>query len=72
MCVQIKVDTATIEHLERMALVNFGNVAGIERLEHAIALAEQLDDVDTTGVEPMASVLEDRFVKSHIIIVHNH
>eukprot|EP00057_Strongylocentrotus_purpuratus_P031453 XP_784647.2 PREDICTED: glutamyl-tRNA(Gln) amidotransferase subunit C, mitochondrial [Strongylocentrotus purpuratus] len=57
---KVKVDPQTIENLERLALVNFNSSAGVERLEHAITLAEQLDDVDTTGVEPMASVLEDR------------
>ncbi|XP_071499797.1 glutamyl-tRNA(Gln) amidotransferase subunit C, mitochondrial-like [Diadema antillarum] len=55
-----KVNLETVEHLERLALVNFNNAAGVERLEHAIALAEQLDAVDTTGVEPMATVLEDQ------------
>ncbi|XP_041457461.1 glutamyl-tRNA(Gln) amidotransferase subunit C, mitochondrial-like [Lytechinus variegatus] len=57
---KVKVDPQTIENLERLALVNFNSSAGVERLEHAITLAEQLDDVDTTGVKPMASVLEDR------------
>ncbi|XP_072164315.1 glutamyl-tRNA(Gln) amidotransferase subunit C, mitochondrial-like [Diadema setosum] len=57
---QSKVNLETVEHLERLALVNFNSAAGVERLEHAIALAEQLDAVDTTGVEPMATVLEDQ------------
>ena len=51
-----------IEHLERLALVDFNNEAGIERLEAAIRLADQLYVVDTTDVKPMDSVLEDEYV----------
>ncbi len=50
-----------IEHLERLALVDFGNEAGIKRLEAAIRFADQIHLVDTEGVEPMDSVLEDRY-----------
>jgi len=49
-----------INHLERLALVEFGNEEGIERLTKAIRFADQMMLVDTTGVEPMTSVLEDR------------
>ena len=52
------IDPATIEHLERISLVDFANVAGIKRLEEAIKLAEVVTKVDTTGVEPLYSVLE--------------
>ncbi|XP_048467333.1 glutamyl-tRNA(Gln) amidotransferase subunit C, mitochondrial [Rhincodon typus] len=49
-----------IDHLERLALVDFRNQEGIERLADAIQFANQLHAVDTEGVEPMDSVLEDR------------
>ena len=39
--------------------MDFANVRGIERLEEAIDLAEKIVDVDTEGVEPLYSVLED-------------
>lgn len=48
-----------IEHLERLSLVDFGNEAGIQRLEAAIRFADQLRLVNAEGVEPMDSVLED-------------
>ncbi|XP_072020542.1 glutamyl-tRNA(Gln) amidotransferase subunit C, mitochondrial-like [Amphiura filiformis] len=54
------IDDETIDHLERLALVNFSNQAARERLTRAIEFANQLQLVDTAGVEPMASVLEDR------------
>merc|ERR1712098_564886 len=53
------IDSTTIEHLERISLVDFANVRGIERLEEAIKLADIIRTVDTTGVEPMYSVLEE-------------
>ncbi|XP_042297406.1 glutamyl-tRNA(Gln) amidotransferase subunit C, mitochondrial isoform X1 [Sceloporus undulatus] len=49
-----------LDHLERLALVDFRNWEGVERLEKAIEFAEQLHTVNTDGIEPMESVLEDR------------
>ena len=54
-----------INHLERMSLVEFNNQAGIERLSRAIESANQLHMVNTDGVEPMDSVLEDRWSYCH-------
>jgi aspartyl-tRNA(Asn)/glutamyl-tRNA(Gln) amidotransferase subunit C len=54
------IDSTTIDHLERISLVDFANVRGIERLEEAIRLAEVIKTVDTTGVEPMYSIMEDQ------------
>ncbi|PIK53425.1 Glutamyl-tRNA(Gln) amidotransferase subunit C, mitochondrial [Apostichopus japonicus] len=54
------VDDATVELLERLSLVNFNNQAGVKTLMDAVALADTLQVVDTTGVVPMDSVLEDR------------
>ena len=53
------IDQETIEHLERISLVDFANVRGIERLEEAIELADIISKVDTTNVEPLYSILED-------------
>lgn len=55
-----RVSAAVIERLERLALVNFGSREAVDRLEKAIAFADQLHAVDTDGVEPLESVLEDR------------
>ncbi|KAH0516946.1 Glutamyl-tRNA(Gln) amidotransferase subunit C, mitochondrial [Microtus ochrogaster] len=55
-----RVPAEKIEHLERLALVNFGSREAVARLEKAIAFAEQLHAVDTDGVEPLESVLENR------------
>ncbi|XP_008274805.1 glutamyl-tRNA(Gln) amidotransferase subunit C, mitochondrial [Stegastes partitus] len=49
-----------VDKLERLALVDFRTKQGLECLEKAIRFADQLHVVDTTGVEPMDSVLEDR------------
>ena len=44
---RVKIDKATIEQLERLSLVNFGNEEGIRTLEDAIAFAEPLKEVRT-------------------------
>lgn len=49
-----------VDKLERLALVDFRTKLGVECLEKAIRFADQLHVVDTSGVEPMDSVLEDR------------
>ncbi|RWS27896.1 glutamyl-tRNA(Gln) amidotransferase subunit C-like protein [Leptotrombidium deliense] len=46
--------------LEKLSLVNFANIEGIRRLEEAIKFADRLKEVNTDGVEPMYSVLEDQ------------
>lgn len=55
-----KIDEETIAHLERLSLVDCANRKGIETLEDAIAFADRILQVDTTGVEPLITVLEDR------------
>ncbi|XP_004464716.2 glutamyl-tRNA(Gln) amidotransferase subunit C, mitochondrial [Dasypus novemcinctus] len=55
-----RVTPEVIEHLERLALVDFGSQEAVTRLEKAITFADRLRAVDTDGVEPMESVLEDR------------
>ena len=41
---RVKIDSATIEQLGRLSLVNFGNEEGIRTLEDAIAFAEPLKE----------------------------
>ncbi|KAL9834606.1 glutamyl-tRNA(Gln) amidotransferase subunit C, mitochondrial isoform 6-T6 [Geothlypis trichas] len=55
-----KVSVEVLEHLEHLALVDFRDAEGVERLQKAIQFADQLHEVNTDGVEPMDSVLEDR------------
>ncbi len=57
-----RINAKTIEHLERLSLVDFANRAGIQRLEEAIRFADQILVVETDGVEPMISVLEEECV----------
>ncbi|XP_072271605.1 glutamyl-tRNA(Gln) amidotransferase subunit C, mitochondrial [Pyxicephalus adspersus] len=49
-----------IDHLERLALVDFRNQEGVQRLQSAVNFANQLHHVNTDGIEPLDSVLEDR------------
>lgn len=56
---KIKLDQKTILHLERLSLVDFTNVEGIERLEEAIEFAQPLHEINTENVEPMFTVQDD-------------
>ncbi|KAK7487897.1 hypothetical protein BaRGS_00020798 [Batillaria attramentaria] len=49
-----------VDHLERLSLVEFSNEEGLKRLNDAIQSANQLYIVNTDGVEPLDTVLEDR------------
>lgn len=55
----IKIDMDLVQHLERTSLVDFDNEEALKRLEEAVQFANTLFEVDTTGVEPLTSVLED-------------
>nr|XP_008505388.1 PREDICTED: glutamyl-tRNA(Gln) amidotransferase subunit C, mitochondrial isoform X1 [Equus przewalskii]XP_014597669.1 glutamyl-tRNA(Gln) amidotransferase subunit C, mitochondrial isoform X1 [Equus caballus]XP_014717944.1 glutamyl-tRNA(Gln) amidotransferase subunit C, mitochondrial isoform X1 [Equus asinus] len=68
-----RITAEVIEHLERLALVDFGSQEAVARLEKAIAFADRLRAVDTDGVEPMESVLEDRclYLRSDHVIEGN-
>ncbi|KAL4646659.1 glutamyl-tRNA(Gln) amidotransferase subunit C, mitochondrial [Arapaima gigas] len=55
-----KVPPDLVDQLERLALLDFRNQEGVECLEKAIRFAHQLHVVDTDGVRPMDSVLEDQ------------
>ncbi|XP_075023419.1 glutamyl-tRNA(Gln) amidotransferase subunit C, mitochondrial isoform X2 [Calonectris borealis] len=57
---QRKVTVEVLDRLEHLALVDFRDAEGVERLQKAIQFADQLHEVNTDGVEPMDSVLEDR------------
>ncbi|NXC45911.1 GATC amidotransferase, partial [Penelope pileata] len=54
------VTVEVLDRLELLALVDFRDAEGVERLRRAVRFAERLREVNTEGVEPMASVLEDR------------
>ncbi|XP_071619033.1 glutamyl-tRNA(Gln) amidotransferase subunit C, mitochondrial [Heliangelus exortis] len=55
-----EVTAEVLGHLEHLALVDFRDAEGVERLRRAIRFADLLQEVNTEGVEPMDSVLEDR------------
>lgn len=68
-----QIPTDLVDKLERLALVDFRTKQGLECLQKAIRFADQLHVVDTSGVEPMDSVLEDRYnTDNHNLTKHFH
>lgn len=55
----ISLDQSTVELLERLSLVDFSNTEAVTRLEEAVKFASVIMNVDTTGVAPMVTPLED-------------
>ncbi|XP_051749045.1 glutamyl-tRNA(Gln) amidotransferase subunit C, mitochondrial [Ctenopharyngodon idella] len=55
-----RVSPDLVDKLERLALVDFGSKEGVDCLEKAIRFADQLHVINTDGVDPMDSLLEDR------------
>ncbi|XP_014769567.1 glutamyl-tRNA(Gln) amidotransferase subunit C, mitochondrial [Octopus bimaculoides] len=54
------VDAKLVEKLERLSLVAFDSEVDVQRLRQTIKAANEVLSVDTTGIEPMISVHEDR------------
>ena len=67
---RVKIDKATIEQLERLSLVNFGNEEGIRTLEDAIAFAEPLKEVRNHIILNGGFACNDSLLltKKHILI----
>ena len=56
----IEIDLQLVEQLERISLVKFNNETGLKWLKDSVRSANQLLQVNTEGVEPFYSFLEDR------------
>ena len=57
------VDGETVALLERLSLVDFGSSEAVSRLEEAVRFAAPLSNVDTEGVEPLYTVLEEESLR---------
>ncbi|XP_054259327.1 glutamyl-tRNA(Gln) amidotransferase subunit C, mitochondrial [Macrosteles quadrilineatus] len=58
----VEIELSSIRYLERLSLVNFGNKEGIRILASSINFAENLLQKDTTGIQPLSTVLENRTI----------
>merc|ERR1712059_129447 len=56
---QVKISTDTVRHLERLSLVDFADKRGVMRLQEAVKEANVVVSLDTTGIEPLYSTLEN-------------
>lgn len=57
---EVKVENNTLALLERLSLVKFDSAEGIKVLEDSISFADQILHINTEGVEPLYTVLEDQ------------
>ncbi|XP_044760101.1 glutamyl-tRNA(Gln) amidotransferase subunit C, mitochondrial [Coccinella septempunctata] len=56
----VKIDRETVNLLERLSLVDCANEKSLKLIENAVNFASVIHSVDTEGVEPLVTVLEDR------------
>ncbi|KAI5651778.1 glu-tRNAGln amidotransferase C subunit domain-containing protein [Phthorimaea operculella] len=56
---KVNVDKNTIALLERLSLVKFDSEEGVKVLEDSIAFADKILHINTDGVQPLYSVLEN-------------
>ncbi|VDK84092.1 unnamed protein product [Litomosoides sigmodontis] len=52
-------DRALITHLERLSLVRFSDEQAVFNLKQAVRFANQLKLIDTTGIKPLETLLEN-------------
>ncbi|XP_055699588.1 glutamyl-tRNA(Gln) amidotransferase subunit C, mitochondrial [Phlebotomus papatasi] len=56
---KISIDEDTIHLLERLSLVNIDSKEALKIVEDSITFADKILDINTEGVEPLYTVLED-------------
>ncbi|KAH7693353.1 aspartyl/glutamyl-tRNA(Asn/Gln) amidotransferase subunit C [Aphelenchoides avenae] len=56
---EVKLDKAMLDKLERVSLLRFTSEEEILNLEEDIRLASKIFEVDTQGVEPLYSIVEE-------------
>uniref|UniRef100_A0A336MEY1 Glutamyl-tRNA(Gln) amidotransferase subunit C, mitochondrial n=1 Tax=Culicoides sonorensis TaxID=179676 RepID=A0A336MEY1_CULSO len=68
-----KIDKETLLLLERLSLVNIEDEEALKVLQDAIEFASQILDIDTEGVEPLYTVLENekQRLREDIPFTHN-
>ncbi|XP_053691123.1 glutamyl-tRNA(Gln) amidotransferase subunit C, mitochondrial [Sabethes cyaneus] len=57
---RVEIDEATVQLLERLSLVDLDSKEAHKILEDSIEFASQILAIDTEGVEPLYTVLEDQ------------
>lgn len=55
-----KIDIETVNHLERLSLVDCANENSLKLIENAVNFANSIINVDTSNVDPLITVAEDR------------
>ncbi|XP_065201327.1 glutamyl-tRNA(Gln) amidotransferase subunit C, mitochondrial [Planococcus citri] len=60
---RFKLTDETTRLLEKLALVNFENHRNVNVVESAIEFANSINSVNTDNIEPLVTVLENRYLK---------
>lgn len=61
---QVEIDSNTILLLERLSLVDLDSKEALQTLQDSIEFADRITHIDTTGVEPLYTVLEHEYLQT--------
>lgn len=66
---KVEIDSETILLLERLSLVDLDSKEALQTLQDSIEFADRIVHIDTTGVEPLYTVLEHEYLQTRKDIV---
>lgn len=66
---KVDIDSETILLLERLSLVDLDSKEALQTLEDSIEFANRIKHIDTTGVEPLYTVLEHEYLQTREDII---
>lgn len=61
---KIEIDSETILLLERLSLVDLDSKEALKTLQDSIEFANRIKHIDTTGIEPLYTVLENEYLQT--------
>lgn len=71
--IKVKIDRNTLALLERLSLVKYNTPEGVKVLEDSINFANKVLHIDTNGIDPLYSVLENEYVLTvyYVLYIYN-
>lgn len=66
---KVEIDSETIKLLERLSLVDLDSKEALKTLHDSIEFADRINHIDTSGIEPLYTVLENEYLQTREDII---
>lgn len=66
---KVEIDSETILLLERLSLVDLDSKEALQTLQDSIEFADRIKHIDTSGIEPLYTVLENEYLQTREDII---